>query len=895
MDDFGGLVPGGDDPNDLLTGLPEGVVDDQIRDVDADIKGKNERLDQVEVDVKDTKDRMAVMVEHLKNVQQELVNTQQLTDAKSKEVETEDHLKQLAQREAGRLLQDIAKQERQAFELQDRLNLTQNHIFRGNEKMDAFKLQMNWNQEQIEQWALAARQKEEDNLALQRYARADEVKIKEMNLALEKLTKEVSAREAELENEVTETQTAQIELDKTAIDFKKLHAERQQLVVQFEQAIEAMKRRDDAIKETGEALINKKQDVAELKRQLEEKKAFLKEQEQENEAVERATGEAERVVQKYRTVLQQERQAKQDLEDELQVVRSTLAKVASELQLKRAQVGNARDALEAKKLRLEEARRRQADTQKRLENEYLATNDLEKSAQQIEELNREQEKALRVTEKELTNLKHDMFKQSQELFNLRKEEANLIAEISGAQSADRNLRDKIRQLDSDSQKQQEHIYNADFQLQQMERKVARAQGEYRADEKEALNAKVDQLEKLLSSTEQEERMLKKQLKKVNDDYRAAKRQVDELNQEKSALDDKTHELQLENEVVARSLRNCIKSKEESIVSHDLLRLEVKKLRDRLNDRADEVHSLENRKFQLQKTMEQRSVEINANRELLRADLKMAQEALHAVVMELRDREMKATTLQKKYDLLVDKMSSEMGGEEERKSPAYYVVLRAQEREELQKEGDVLDAKIQKAEKEIRALENTLAKLNAKNDKLRGSFHSADAASADQGARLELEGKLERLLDKRRQKKSEADTLGTDVAEMRQRLQNLRNEEDGMRRHVKLVQGKATQFDKEREELQAKVQRAKASVDRHSKRLRQFKGTTIETEDERAFRLHASREENKMILYAITGVAEEYPDLAQTVEESLRAVGVDPPSRPQSARSSVSSISTGSER
>ncbi len=48
-------------------------------------------------------------------------------------------------------------------------------------------------------------------------------------------------------------------------------------------------------------------------------------------------------------------------------------------------------------------------------------------------------------------------------------------------------------------------------------------------------------------------------------------------------------------------------------------------------RADEVHSLENRKFQLQKTMEQRSVEINANRDLLRADLKMAQEALHAVV------------------------------------------------------------------------------------------------------------------------------------------------------------------------------------------------------------------------------------------------------------------------
>ena len=57
-----------DDPEDVLAGLPEGVVDDYVRDLDADIKTKNERVEQLEVLVKDVKDRMAVMVEHLKNV-----------------------------------------------------------------------------------------------------------------------------------------------------------------------------------------------------------------------------------------------------------------------------------------------------------------------------------------------------------------------------------------------------------------------------------------------------------------------------------------------------------------------------------------------------------------------------------------------------------------------------------------------------------------------------------------------------------------------------------------------------------------------------------------------------------------------------------------------------------
>lgn len=68
----------------------------------------------------------------------------------------------------------------EAEEVQDKLNIVQNNIFSGNEAMDRFKLQMNWNQEELEQWALAAKQKEEDNLALQKYARADDVKIKDL-------------------------------------------------------------------------------------------------------------------------------------------------------------------------------------------------------------------------------------------------------------------------------------------------------------------------------------------------------------------------------------------------------------------------------------------------------------------------------------------------------------------------------------------------------------------------------------------------------------------------------------------------------------------------------------------------------------------------------------------
>lgn len=51
---------------------------------------------------------------------------------------------------------------------------------------------------------------------------------------------------------MTDTQAQQIVLDKTAEDFRKLHAERQQLVRQWEAAVQAMQARDRDIDAAGE-------------------------------------------------------------------------------------------------------------------------------------------------------------------------------------------------------------------------------------------------------------------------------------------------------------------------------------------------------------------------------------------------------------------------------------------------------------------------------------------------------------------------------------------------------------------------------------------------------------------------------------------------------------------
>ena len=75
------------------------------------IKEKRKLIKELNTKIEDVHERSKVLKEHLKNVRSELINTQQLIDDKNKEIETEDHLKQLNERQIGRLKSGLRKLE----------------------------------------------------------------------------------------------------------------------------------------------------------------------------------------------------------------------------------------------------------------------------------------------------------------------------------------------------------------------------------------------------------------------------------------------------------------------------------------------------------------------------------------------------------------------------------------------------------------------------------------------------------------------------------------------------------------------------------------------------------------------------------------------------------------
>ncbi|KAF0757216.1 hypothetical protein AaE_004336, partial [Aphanomyces astaci] len=176
-------------------------ADDANKKLHAQIRANEKRMQTVKHEISEAVGRHTIMDEHLKNVKQELINTQSLQNSKLKEISTEEHLRQVSDREAGRVKQELKRLETDYNDIENKLNAIQNFLFKGNEDMDNFKMQMNWNQDEMEQWAMAAKQKEDDNMALEKYTRADDSRIKELTLEIEKLTKALQTQKQLVENE----------------------------------------------------------------------------------------------------------------------------------------------------------------------------------------------------------------------------------------------------------------------------------------------------------------------------------------------------------------------------------------------------------------------------------------------------------------------------------------------------------------------------------------------------------------------------------------------------------------------------------------------------------------------------------------------------------------------
>merc|ERR1719454_1693476 len=497
-----------------------------------------------------------------------------------------------------------------------------------------------------------------------------------------------------------------------------------------------MQTRDKQLEARAQKYAEELQKKRQLDQKLQEKRRYHEKTLQENEKVQQAITETDRELARNRIQFVQVRDGLHEFQDEVEVLKNQLAAAAHEQVSLKNELVQSSQSLEDRKLRYSEMQRKLAGTERRFSDEELATKTAEELADKADKFYQEMNGKMRMTEKNMKQVKEELFRHSQELYKLRQEEATTLGEISGAQSAIKNLQHQIQRLDVERQRQQELLYAVDFQSQFMQRKVARVSGERTLEEKEDLARKLEEAERDLEEKMGLWNILSAQHKKQDAELRQAKRTLIKIQEDESKTKEEMGELQLQNEILQQMMNKTTREKEEVLVHHDVMKLEVSRLRTKLTARTEQVFALENRKQQLQLSMQEREKEVEVHLDVLRAQHRVAQDERHNTAIELAERKQKIYSLKTKYEATVAKTKKTDDAEY---SQAYYVLQAAQLKEELQRSGDELDSKIRKAEREIRALENTLAHLLTRNQKYKDNFKKVDKGVESQ---VQEKGQLE---------------------------------------------------------------------------------------------------------------------------------------------------------
>lgn len=282
-------------------------------------------------------------------------------------------------------------------------------------------------------------------------------------------------------------------------------------------------------------------------------------------------------------------------------------------------------------------------------------------------------------------------------------------------------------MEKERSRQQELLYNAEFELQQMERKIARGLGERSDEEKKQLQYRIEELELEYQRHKDKKSILSQQGKKLQQELKKWQKKKEYCDKDQCRLNETIVDVELEITACELNLKKLTSKKEEEMVSHDLVRLEVRRLRDILRNKVEEVLTLENQREDLYTEMSANKAEIRIQTEVKIAQLRAFEDERHKSKVELGQRKIAAEKMQLKHQTLT-KAHHNDDGEEEEISPVYHLIAAAQKRAELQREGDLLDKEIRSKEKELKAMEKTLSHLRERNTDFRSSFSKVDKNS-----------------------------------------------------------------------------------------------------------------------------------------------------------------------
>ncbi len=673
----------------------------------------------------------------------------------------------------------------------------------------------------LDEWAEAAKDVEANIFELLKCQTADENRVKELHLKIVSFRESMAKSKAELDESSTGNKMAQVALDKTAEEYRRLHKERQAVADRWNEAVATVQARDEELRQLLERVDETKGKVREKAMEYQEQLGFLNNEKENNRELERKIADLERTAGSLGKTLEAREDDLRACDGELVLEEGEISKLKSEIDAKR---GRLKDVKETKTRMTNRVKMLEAIIQEAIRKRAELKNSALTAEEMLKEMDRLLEGEVRrrdVLKWDLEKLRERKFRSEQSLKELR-DELGVVRMRTKAFALERDrASEAIAGHKGELAKKEELAAANDFKISQLERRIAKMKGTMSPENRAELKKELDALKAELAEKSADKRNVDHLLHKIASEVRKMSRAIEQLEKEKETLGSKLEEVTLETETSKKHHKLSTEKVEALLLEEKLLMVNEKKARQELKETDEALVELKKQIMREDEETQRRRGELESQRELAATQQRHLQDDLRAIRTEIRERRDQADKLKIKYDYLVKALSGRTkvpGGEgapesEEKEvaSHAYHLVTLAQEKAELQDKIEDLRTALAKEESEMEALERAALMLKDSNHKFRSDTFGRAHYQEDSDEVKELKAKRRETEDRIKQIRSEIEGTESRIKQREAHLFQVVTEMDQAAAVYEDRLEKKKQLEKEMTEQEDKLARARKSV------------------------------------------------------------------------------------
>ena len=231
--------------------------------------------------------------------------------------------------------------------------------------------------------------------------------------------------------------------------------------------------------------------------------------------------------------------------------------------------------------------------------------------------------------------------------------------------------------------------------------------------------KLAELEKECAEKKHKIQSMKSQINKVEEDMRQITIAISIAAADIERIGDTLKEKQLNCEGGEKLLQQTIKANQERLVEESILKMRVHQMDTMVQKQENKVFNLKKHKADLELAMNERLTEIKMEKDVLCIKRKHLLEEIAQLKADIGERNMKIYALMARYGNALELLGKNEDGSII--TATQIKIETAQEKQVLLRDGNELNEKVINAEKDIKAIENTLVLLNYSNETYKRTF------------------------------------------------------------------------------------------------------------------------------------------------------------------------------